>query len=50
MSMYNDIRWGAKGNTERCEYNSQTVAEYAHRFFRGHWSFVGPGLEEKWYG
>ena len=32
MSMYNDIEWGATGNKERCEYNSQTVANYARRF------------------
>ena len=29
MSVSNDIAWGEKGNTERCEYNSQTVAECA---------------------
>ena len=48
MSMYNDIEWGAKGNTERCEHNSQTVANDARKFRRGHWSFLGPGSEEKW--
>ena len=50
MSMYNDIAWGEKGNTERCEFNSQTVAEYAREFPRGHWSFLDPGSEKKWYG
>ena len=30
--------------------NSQTVADYARRFPRGHWSFLGPGSEAKWYG
>ena len=50
MSMYNDIKWKAKENKERCEYNSQTVANYAHKFPRGHWSFLGAGSEEKWYG
>ena len=50
MSMYNDIAWGEKGNTGRGEYNSQTVADYARRFPRGHWSFLGPGSEKKWYG
>ena len=50
MSMYNDIAWREKVNTERCEYNSQTVANYARRFPRGHWSFLGPGSEEKWHG
>ena len=50
MSMFNDIARGEKGNTERCEYNSQTVAEYARRFPRGQWSFLGAGSEKKWYG
>ena len=50
MSMYNDIEWKAKGNNEQCEYNSQTVANYARKFPRGHWSFLGPASEKKWYG
>ena len=43
MSMYSDIEWRVTGNKERCEHNSQTVADYARRFPRGHWSFLGPG-------
>ena len=27
----------------------QSVAEYGQAFSRGHWSFFGPGSEEKWY-
>ena len=50
MSMYNDIVWGEQGNTEKCENNSVTVANYARRFPRGRWSFLGPGSEKKWYG
>ena len=50
MSMYNDIVWQEKGNKEKCETNSQTVANYARKFTRGHWSFLGPGSEKKWYG
>ena len=50
MSMYNDIAWQEKGNTARCVYNSQTVANYARKLPRGHWSFLGSGSEEKWYG
>ena len=50
MSTFNDIAWGEKGNAKRCEYNSQTFAECARKFPRGHWSFLGPGSEEKWYG
>ena len=30
--------------------NSCEVANYARRFPRGHWSFLGPGSEKKWYG
>ena len=40
----------SKRKQERCEFNSQTVSDYARRFPRGHWSFLGPGSEEKWYG
>ena len=47
-SVYNDIEWREKGNTERCEYNSQTAANYARRFPRGRWSFMGLGTEKKW--
>ena len=50
MPVYNDITWGAKGSTDLCEYNSQTVANYARRFPRGHWSFLEPGTEKEWYG
>ena len=50
MSMYNDIARVEKGNTERFEYNSQTDAEKARKFPRGHWSFLEPGSEKKWYG
>ena len=50
MSMYSDIALGEKGNTERCIMNSFTVANYARRFPRGRWSFLGPGSEKKWYG
>ena len=42
MSMNKDIAWYARGNRERCEHNSQTVAEHARRFPRGDWSFSGP--------
>ena len=46
MSMHNDVAWQEKGNKERCEYNSQTVANYVRKFPRGHWSFLGPGCDE----
>ena len=49
MSMYNDIVWGEKGNQETCEHNLLTVADYVRKLPRGHWSFLGPGSEKKWY-
>ena len=33
MSLYNDIVWRKRGNTEKCIVNSVTVANYARRFF-----------------
>ena len=50
MSMFNDIVWDAKGNDALCVNKSKTIKEYADRFPRGHWSFLGPGSEKKWYG
>ena len=50
MSMYNDIEWDRRGTKDRCEHNSQMIANCARRFPRGHWSFLGPGSEKKWYG
>ena len=50
MSMYNDIVWGERGNTEKCEKISVEVTNYTRRFLRGHWSFLGPGSEKKWCG
>ena len=34
-----------QGTKERCEHNSQTVADYARKFPRGHWSFLALGSE-----
>ena len=50
MSMYNDIVWRQRGNTEKCEKHSVTVTNYVCRFPLGRWSFLGPGSEKKWYG
>ena len=41
MSKFNDIVWDATGNDELCVNNSKTMKEYAERFPRGHWSFLG---------
>ena len=37
--MYNDLVCGEQGNTEKCEYNSLKVANYARRFLLGRSSF-----------
>ena len=29
--------------------NAHEVANYARRFPRGHWSFLGPGSDKMWY-
>ena len=50
MSMFNDIVWDVEGNDELCLINSKTIKEYAERFPRGHWSFLGRASEKKWYG
>ena len=39
-----------RGKSEKCISNSEQVTDYAKRFSRGHWSFLGPGDDEKWYG
>ena len=33
-----------------CISNSEKDKEYAKRFLQGHWTFLGPGEEKKWYG
>ena len=50
MPMYNDTECGARGTPERCEHNSQMIANCARRFPRGHWSFLELGSEKKQYG
>ena len=40
MSMYSYIVWGERGDTEKCEMNSVTVANNARRFLLGRWSFL----------
>ena len=41
--------YGENEETQKtCETNSVTVANYAHRFPLGRWSFLGPGSEKKW--
>ena len=50
MSMFNDIDWTRKGHDGICVSNWEKVTGWAKRFSQGHWTFVGPGDEKKWYG
>ena len=48
--MFNDIDWTKRGNSEKCKPKSEHVKNFAERFSRGHWTFLGPCDEKKWYG
>ena len=50
MSMHNDIDRTKDGNQQMCVSNSIEVKAHANRFPKGHWSILGSGTEEKWYG
>ena len=50
MSMFNDIEWTRRGNSEQCISSSDQVKSYAKKFSQGHWTFLGPGSEKKWNG
>ena len=45
MSMFNE----RKDNKDECLKNAIYVKALARRFGIGHWSFIGPGSEKKWY-
>ena len=48
MSMYNDIGWSqGEENFKKCVSNSTEVRDYAHRFPKVHWSFLGRGGTER---
>ena len=49
MSMFNDIIWGSEDNERECIANATHVSLFPKRFPAGHWSFLGPGSEKKWY-
>ena len=49
MSMFNDISCGSKDNEQECLANAKLVSLYAKKFGKGHWSFIGPRSEKKWY-
>ena len=44
------LRGTQKGNDELSVRQFKDNQKYAERFLRGHWSFLGPGFEKKWYG
>ena len=48
MSMFNDIKW--RKNDESGISNGEKVKNYAKRFISGHWTFLGPSSEKRWYG
>ena len=49
MPMFNDISCGVRDNEQECLANARLVSLYARNFGKGHWSFIGPGSEKKWY-
>ena len=49
MSMFKDISCGSRDNEKECGLNARLVSQYAKRFGKGQWSFIGPGSEKKWY-
>ena len=48
MSMFNDIEWRKKGNTEKCLHNATEVAAFATKFKPRHWCFLEPASESAW--
>ena len=50
MSMFNDIDWTKRGNTETCISNTGQFKNCAKQFSQGHRTFLSPGYENKWYG
>ena len=48
--MFNDIELTKNGNYKECCSDSEVVKDYAKKFPLGHWSVLGLGVQEKWYG
>ena len=48
MSMFNDITW--KKDDQNFISNEEKVKDYAKKHKPGHWTFLGPGSETRWYG
>ena len=49
MSMFNDIELEGKDNEDSCALTSRNIKEYASTFNEGHWAFLEPREESKWY-
>ena len=49
MSMFNDIELERKDNEDSCVVTSRKIKEYASKSNDGHWAFLAPGEESKWY-
>ena len=49
MSMFNDSVLEEEGNEDSCAVTSRKIKEYASKFNDGHWAFLRPGEESKWY-
>ena len=49
MSMFNDTELERKDNEDSCALTSRKNKKYASKFNDGHWAFLGPGEESKWY-
>ena len=50
MSMFNDIDEDEERKFGKMHFKSEQVKNYAMRFSRGHWTFLGPRDEKKFYG
>ena len=47
MSMFSDIAWTKKGNTEKSLHDAKEVAAFATKFKPKHWCILGPALDGK---
>ena len=50
MAVFHDIEWTKKESSDVCISLLEDSVTTPTSFPRGHWSFLGPGDEEKWYG
>ena len=50
VSLFNDVDWNKKNKEDECISNSEKVRDQVKRCSQGHWTFLGPGNEMKWFG